>query len=105
MRRGLLTNNTISLPFRVEAARREHRTYLFKETLSLLILLYAHHIEQGTKRISDFSRMTPQEFNRELMIRALITEGQIRSRKESKKKKIIEEETKLLEALKAAHKQ
>lgn len=102
--KGILKNDKLSLPFRLEMAKRKHREYLFKETLSLLILLYAVHLDQGTKRISDYADMTAREFNRELVVRTMMTEGQIRSRVEGKKQKTLEHEKNLLEALKASQK-
>lgn len=101
---NILKNKKLSLPFRLEVAKREQRKYLFKETLSLLILLYAHQFEAGTKRVSDFSRMDSREFTRELLLRTMMLDGQIRSKTESHKKRQQEETTNVLEALKAASK-
>lgn len=100
----MYNNPNLSISFRFEAARREQRKFAYKEVLSLLALIYTTQIETGHKQLSDYAGMTARSFQRELLFRSLILDGQIRIKKEAQQKKQKAAENALLEALKRAGK-
>lgn len=100
MRKGVYKNPRLSVQYKLQAAQRDHREFLFKETLSLIALLYGSQIEGGHRRIEDFGSMTGASFNRELLFRKLILDGRIAARKEAQTVETKSRENALLEQLK-----
>lgn len=88
-------NPYIPLVYQIEKIRNRTRKALLEEYTIFLINLYGHLIEDGTKRISDFSNMSMLDVRTEvqLRIRAMrgSTNAKIRAYKEKEKKK--QEET------------
>jgi hypothetical protein len=104
MRGGIYKNPYLSTQYKIIAAQRDQRQYLYKEVLSLLAMLYASQIESGYRRIEDFGAMTGVSFNREMLFRKLILDGRIAAKKETRKVEQKMRENELLEALKKSQK-
>lgn len=64
-----LYNPHISLVYQIERVRNKTRKSLLNEYIIFLINLYGHLIEDGTKRIADFSNMTMQDMRVEVQLR------------------------------------
>jgi hypothetical protein len=73
--------------FLYQSFTRQYREVLFTEVLSILILLYGQHLQEGTKSIKDYGDITAAEINREILVRTLMVESKIRGRKQRREDK------------------
>lgn len=84
-------NPHIPLVYQIEKVRNKTRKALLEEYQIFLINLYGHLIEDGTKRISDFSSMSMLDVRTEVQLRTRAmrtsTNQKIKAHKEKEAKK------------------
>jgi len=87
-------NPYIPIVYQIERVRDKTRKALLEEYQIFLINLYGHLIEDGTKRISDFSNMTMLDIRTEVQLRTRamrsLTNIKIKAHQEKEQKKQIE---------------
>lgn len=86
--------------FQVQQQRVELIESIATEYLSVLSLLYGYHIEQGTRRVSDYGDMTMLDAENELRVRTIMMRGQRMRKQRELREEMQENERKLLEQLK-----
>lgn len=91
---------TQAFNFLVQQQRVELIESIANEYLSVLSLLYGYHIEQGTKRVSDYGDMTMLDAENEIRVRTIMMRGQRIRKQRELREEMAENERKLLEQLK-----
>lgn len=78
---------------------RQYREHMFSEILSILILLYGSHIQEGDKTIKDYLHYTAVEIERELAARTILTEGKIYWKRKRREEKEIKDNKEAIKSL------
>lgn len=91
MKQNKKYNPRQSITFQIEDVRNKTRAVLSEEYMIFLINLYGHLIQDGTKTIKDFKKMTMLDVRSELVLRTKAMRGdtnaKIRAYKEKEQKK------------------